>query len=344
MNVYRYLKIAASGLLPARVKLLGLWGLYATRRRMIGVFLDPVLACNLRCKMCYMSDPEGRAPVRGQTLTDADIERIARAFYGRALKLQIGCATEPTLYGRLPELIADARRRGVPYISLTSNGKLIAAGKVDLNRMADAGLDELTLSMHGTTREVYEELMPGARFDELQRLTQIIADVKRRHPAFSVRVNFTVNSLNLHDLEGDRFWSLWADGGLPDIIQLRPVQRLGNTAWTDFDLTPLKQHYDTTIGAIAARAKELGISCIAPTRDQIDEVATDQDGTSTIVSDMTYCYISPETTYKDDFLPTDTYDSYHRRRSTGRRLFGAIFGRNAASKPKGSKHLNYHVR
>lgn len=344
MNVYRYLKVAASSLLPAPLKILGLWGLYVGRRRMAGVFLDPVLACNLRCKMCYMSNDAQRVPMRGQTLTPADARRIADALYSRALKLQIGCATEPTLYPRLAELIADARSRGVPYISLTSNGKLLASERVSLMALADAGLDELTLSLHGTTREVYEELMPGARYDELLRLPALVADVKERHPGFKLRVNFTVNSLNVDDLAGERFWDLWKGGARPDIVQLRPVQDMGDTAWTDFDLTPLKERYAETIGAVAARCRELGIQCLAPTLGQLDEVATDQDGTSSLISEMTYCYVSPNETYRPDFLDDDTYDSYHRRRGTARRLLRAVFRGNSPSKRQGTKHLNYHVK
>lgn len=343
MNVYRYIK-AASSSLPAPLKLLGLWGLYVSRRRMTGIFLDPVMACNFRCKMCYMSDPGQRAALKGETMTDDDLRRIGDALYPRALKLQIGCATEPTLYPRLKELIADARRRGVPYISLTSNGKLLANGRMSLMELADAGLNELTLSMHGATAAVYEELMPGASFGELKALAATIAEVKRAHPGFTLRVNYTVNSLNVGDLEGPGFWNVWAEGGLPDIIQLRPVQNMGGTAWTDFDLTPLKERYDTTIGAIARRAAELKISCIAPTLAQLDEVATDQDAASTLVSDMTYCYVTPSMTYKEDFLPTDTYDSYHRRKRSARRLWAAIFGRRRSSRISGTKHLNYRVK
>lgn len=344
MNIYKYLKLAATGRVPGRVKLLGLWALMVSGRRMAGVFFDPVMACNLRCKMCYMSDPEGRKPMRGQVADDGHLRHLAAAFYGRALKLQIGCATEPTLYPRLAELIAGAKRAGVPYVALTSNGKLIARRRVELRSLVEAGLDELTLSMHGTSREVYEELMPGAKFDELLDLTAMIAEVKREFPGFKLRVNYTINSLNIHDLEAERFWALWNDGGLPDVIQLRPVQDMGDTEWSDFDLTPLKEHYDSTIGAIRSRCSELGIACIAPELEQIDEVATDQDFTSALIKEITYCYVSADSMYAPDFGADDTFDSYHRRKHTARRLLKAVFSLNhRSSKRDSTKHLNYRV-
>lgn len=344
MGIYEYLKLAVSGRIPNRVKLLGLWALLVSGRRMAGIFFDPVMACNLRCKMCYMSDPEARKPLKGQRIDKAGFDRIRRAFFKRALKLQIGCATEPTLIDNLPEIIAAAKADGVPYVALTTNGKQIARDNVSLDALAEAGLNELTLSLHGTTREVYEELMQGASFDELLRLTKAIGDAKRRHPELKLRVNYTINSRNIGDLEDNKFWQLWDTDGRPDIVQLRPVQKMGETEWNDFDLTPLKERYDSTIGAIKKKCAELGIACIAPLPDQIDEVTTDQDFTSALIKEITYCYVSPTSTYRPDFSEEDTFNSYHRRKQTGRRLLKAVFGRKGSSQKRdSSKHLNYNV-
>ncbi len=343
MGIYEYLKLAVSGRIPGRVKLLGLWAFLVSGRRMAGVFFDPVMACNLRCKMCYMSDPEGRKPMKGQRIDSEQFNRIRRAFFKRALKLQVGCATEPTLYGGLPQIISAAKADGVPYVALTTNGKQIARGNVSLSELAEAGLDELTLSLHGTSKEIYGELMPGANFEELQVLTKKIAYVKRRI-GLKLRVNYTINSRNIEDLEGDRFWKLWQPDGMPDIIQLRPVQKMGETEWNDFDLTPLKERYDSTIGAIKKKCAELGIACIAPELSQIDEVATDQDFTSALIKEITYCYVSPDSTYMPDFEEGDTFSSYHRRKHTARRLLKAVFSRKGKSQKRdSSKHLNYNV-
>lgn len=344
MNIYKYLKVAVSGRIPDRIKLLGLWAFLVGKRRMVGVFFDPVMACNLRCKMCYMSDTKGREPMKGQKIEAGYLDRMARAIYGRTLKLQIGCATEPTLYPALTDIISHAKAHGVPYVSITTNGKMIAQGRHNLSEMAEKGLDEITLSLHGTSKEIYEELMPGGKFEELQKLTHMIAEAKKKYPGLKLRVNYTINSRNIQDLEADRFWGLWKEGGLPDIIQLRPVQNMGDTEWNDFDLTPLKERYDSTIGAIRKRSAELGISCIAPELSQIDEVATDQDFTSALIKEITYCYVSPTSMYSPEFMADDTFDKYHKRKKTSSRLMKAIFSLDHKSQKKdSSKHLNYRV-
>jgi hypothetical protein len=40
-----------------RLKFAGLLALYSLRQRHLWLRFDPVMSCNLRCQMCYFSDP-----------------------------------------------------------------------------------------------------------------------------------------------------------------------------------------------------------------------------------------------------------------------------------------------
>lgn len=65
MNIYKILKLAVSSKTPRFVKFAGLFALHVTGRRYIGIFFDPVLACNIRCRMCYFSNEEKRREMNG---------------------------------------------------------------------------------------------------------------------------------------------------------------------------------------------------------------------------------------------------------------------------------------
>lgn len=343
INVYKLIKMATGKGLPMPMRLLGLWGMHVVGKRTIGIFIDPVLACNLRCKMCYFSDAEKRASMKGK-MDSSQLDLVEKALFHRGLKLQIGCGAEPTLYSDLEDIVKRGKRSGIPYISLTTNGQLIASGRVDLMRLVEAGLNEITLSLHGTDKETYEYLMPGADYDKLLKLVNIIREVKREHPQFVVRVNYTVNSLNVDNLAGDKFWRLWGEGKVVDVVQLRPVQDLGVSEWRDFDHTSLKEKYDDTIGAIVKECKARGITCLAPDLSQIDAVNEVQDAGSAIIEDFSYCYVSPSSCYKDDFnLQTDTYESYHKRHQSAGALFASAFRSNKSRERHISKKLNYTV-
>lgn len=344
MNIYKALKLVTGKKMPAWIKLLGLWGMHVTRRRMIGIFLDPVMSCNLRCRMCYFSDPGKRKEMHG-IMTDERLGKIEKALFHRALKLQIGCGAEPTLSKKLPDIISSGKKAGIPYISLTTNGQLLADNSDSLMRLAECGLNEITLSMHGTEKDTYEFLMPGARFDRLISLIRIIGQVKSRFPGLVFRINYTINSLNVDNLKGDNFWALFENDAFPDIIQLRPVQNMGNTEWSDFNLQPLKDKYDETIAPIIAECRHRNITCIAPSLQQIDAVNNDQDSFSALIEDISYCYIDPNSCYSPQFdLDNDTYESYHKRQHTARRLLAnAILRRNRSRLRHASKKLNYTV-
>lgn len=344
MNIYRLLRFAGNNGMPPFLKIMGLWLMHRSGKRTIGIFIDPVMGCNLRCKMCYFSDPIKRRSLKG-IVSDEYLNQIEKALFHRALKLQIGCGAEPTLYNKLPELILRGKKCGIPYISITTNGQLLAAGKINLRHLAESGLDELTLSLHGTTPDIYETLMPGAKYLSLLDLLHDLESVKRDFKGFKLRINFTINSLNLADLTADKFWGLFQNVR-PDIIQLRPVQKIGESEWDDFDLTPLRKHYDRTIGQIIKRCAELGITCIAPSIGDLENVSTYQNGTSATIENVTYCYVSPQECYKPDFNPAeDTYESYHRRHHTSTMLFQRIFNPSGGSRQrKTSKKLNYRIK
>lgn len=57
MNIYKILKIYQKIKSP-KVKLLGILALHITKRRYLSLNIDPALACNFRCRMCYFSDNE----------------------------------------------------------------------------------------------------------------------------------------------------------------------------------------------------------------------------------------------------------------------------------------------
>lgn len=349
MKIYSLLKLAGGNRIPARVKILGLAVMQMFGRRVTGVFIDPVMACNLRCKMCYFSDAEKRKEISGGVMTELEIRALGRAVFPYALKLQIGCAAEPTLWPeeKLVSLIKLGREYGIPYISLTSNGQRIASNDINLMRLVSAGLDELTLSMHGTTEEIYETLMPGASYERLKTLLEIIKDVKQRYPDFKLRINFTVNSLNVTDLASGRFEQLMPDGIWPDILQIRPVQKLGNTEWTDFSHKRTKELYASTIQRLADECKRRQTICIVPSLDEIDAVASSvQESASAVIEDFTYCYVAPNVCYKSDFKPEDEdFRQYHKRKHTVRAMLSAAINpKHASHRVKSTKKLNYHVK
>lgn len=303
-NIYNILRLDTQ-IKSRRLKLLGIWLFHVLGKRYIGVFLDPVLACNFRCKMCYFSDEEKRKSLRG-TLKYEEIEAIAGSLFHRVLKLQIGCGAEPTLHKDLVKIIALGKRYNVPYVSLTTNGNLMTNGKFDLFR----------------------------------RLLADVAEIKKQHPQFKLRINYTINNDNLEEL--NRIWEVVGDE--LDILQLRPIQKIGESEYQDFDLTNIYARYDAILVPLIEECRRKHITCLAPDKQNII-VLEENDADDNSIEKITYCYVSPQECWQDEFdYRTETFESYAAAHHMGRKLLWKVFGRKARRKADVTRKMNYNIK
>ena len=335
-DIYRILRLGTR-IKSRRLKLLGLWLFHVLGRRYIGVFLDPVLACNFRCKMCYFSDEEKRKSMRG-TLRYDEIEAIAKSLFHRALKLQVGCGAEPTLHKELVRIIALGKKYRVPYISLTTNGNLLTLEQ--LTAAVENGLDELTLSAHGFTQETYEYLMTNGKFELFKQLLANVAEVKKKHPQFRLRINYTINNANLEELS--RIWEV--AGGELDILQLRPIQQIGNSEYNDFDLTTIYARYDAVLQPLIEECRRRNITCLAPDKQNI-VVLEENKAEDNSFEKLTYCYVSPNECWQEDFdYRQETFETYASRHHMGRQLLGKVFGKTRRQQVDVTRKMNYNIK
>lgn len=313
----------------------GIWLFHILGKRYIGVFIDPVISCNFRCRMCYFSDEEYRKNNHGMMKME-DIRLVARAFFHRALKLQIGCGAEPTLYRNLVDVVKLGRQYRVPYISLTTNGNLL--DRTLLSDLVDAGLDEITLSAHGMTKEKYEYFMTNGNFDLFLRLLGDIQDIKKEKPSFKLRINYTINQDNIEDLA--YFWDVVK---CADIIQLRPMQDIGSSVYGNTSTQYIIERYDDILLPIREECSRRGIICIMPDKENLENLKSN-DFVDNSVEEATYCYVSSKQCWKDDFdYHTDTFESYSKRTNYTWKLFRQIF-RSKKVNVDVTRKMNYKVK
>lgn len=306
-NVYKYLKLFGN-LRSRRVKLFGILGLHLLRRRYIGIFIDPTLGCNFRCRMCYFSDEGKRQSMRG-SLNAEDIEHIAHAFFHRALKLQIGCGAEPTLSKHLVHLISKGKECGIPYISITTNGSLLDYDKIE--SCIKAGLDEVTLSCHGVRKDTYEYFMPGGKYEHFLTLLNDIDRLKQKYPSLKVRINYTMNEDNVEELKE---LPHLLQGTSVDILQLRPIQELGESAYHNFSINRITSFYNDVLGPLQEYCHGHGITCIIPTVENLNALHKTTHPADQYIEGLLYCYISPESWWHEDFdTMRDSFESYSKR-------------------------------
>ena len=332
-NIYIFLKLNRY-IKSTRLKTVGIFLLHISGKRYFGTFIDPVCACNLRCRMCYFSDEEKRKEMLSKPFREDHLPFIANAFFHRTLKLQIGCRAEPSLFAHNTELIHLAKEKKVPYISMTTNANLL--NEKQLREFVEAGLNEITLSMHGVRKETYEYFMQGASYEKFHESLQILSNLKKKYPKFKVRINYTVNQNNLEELAS--LFDIFGNYHI-DILQIRPIQPMGNTDYNNFSWKKIYEQYEEIIGKLKTECLQRHITCMTP--NKYDLIKT--ENSSSAIMDSTYIYISPKVCWKTDFdLQKDTLDSYSKKHQLGRKLFLKIF-KSQQNIEQSKNLLNYDV-
>src|SRR5439155_5613079 len=172
--------------------------------------------CNNRCTFCLDSDTHN-----GEMRARDDVK--AQILDGRkkgATRLILS-GGEPTIHPNYVDFIKLGRLAGYEKIQTVTNGRLFGYGFF-LRKALDAGLSEITFSLHGPNAKIHDALVgvPGAFEQETQGLKNAIADGR---PV--VNVDIVINKGNVKHLA--EMLDLFISWGVRefDLLQVVPFGR-----------------------------------------------------------------------------------------------------------------------
>jgi radical SAM protein with 4Fe4S-binding SPASM domain len=132
--------------------------------RLLKVEMDLTNKCNLRCRMCYFSDPRVFRRAR-HAITVEEFARLAEQLFPLSNEVALSFGTEPLLHPRFGELLAVAKAYEVPSVWITTNGLLLNGEVID--KVIALGLDTICVSIDAATKETYERIRVGGNFERL---------------------------------------------------------------------------------------------------------------------------------------------------------------------------------
>jgi radical SAM protein with 4Fe4S-binding SPASM domain len=162
--------------------------------------------CNLRCTFC------DKLPLlsKGQ-LGDMDFHLYQKILdegaAGRLWAVKLSYRGEPLLHPRVADMVAYAKARGVLDIYFNTNGMLLTEAMAQ--RLMDAGLDRISLSMEGTDPAAFERERRGARFDQIMRNLDTLMALRSRQGYAHPRVR--VQTVLLPGLDLEAYRAFWLD-------------------------------------------------------------------------------------------------------------------------------------
>lgn len=171
--------------------------------------------CNIRCPMCPHGMPEfkGLAQYDNLVMRTEIFKDIIREGCPLGLRsVRLNLLGEPLLRKDLVDLAAYARAHGVVDVMMNTNGVLLTAETSE--RLIDAGLTRLMVSLDAMSKNVHERVRVGSDFDlvigNIFQFLEIRAKKRRRLPLF--RVSFVKLKWNQHEIDAFvRYWEKYAD-------------------------------------------------------------------------------------------------------------------------------------
>jgi len=131
--------------------------------------------CNLNCFYCTMGSEEeinfDHRPQKSAAFFSQIISRLHEQLDLETIRLTGG---EPLLYRELPELIRNLKLIGIPQVSMTSNGYLLARQAIALR---DAGLQSINVSLDAMNEADFYKMAERGHLDRVLKGIEAALDL-----------------------------------------------------------------------------------------------------------------------------------------------------------------------
>lgn len=136
--------------------------------------IESVSRCNYRCTMCEVSTWKNSQ--RAEDMNFEDFKNLIESQYG-LLEIKIQGLGEPFLGKSYIDMIRYARERHL-WVRSTTNASILHKDE-NYKHVIAADICELQVSMDGATKETYEKIRRGGKFDHICKNIQMLNDYGR---------------------------------------------------------------------------------------------------------------------------------------------------------------------
>ena len=211
--------------------------------------VENVSRCNFRCTMCEVSTWEkGR---RAEDMPLADFKRLLEEQIG-LIEIKIQGLGEPTMGEGYFEMIRLARMRQL-WVRSTTNASLLHHKK-NAESYVESDICELQISVDGVSKNSYEGIRKGGKYDLMMRNIQRLHDLWRQQGIPRTRMWTVLQRDNFH--EWREFPRFAADLGFQRCTLALDLNDFGQESWKKIN-DPKDVHGKFT-AEMAEQAMEVG--------------------------------------------------------------------------------------
>ena len=163
-----------------------------------------------------------------------------------------------------------------------------------------------------------------------------------------LRINYTICADNIDNL---KLLPAFFSSVKPNIIQLRPVQDIGSTAYNNYSMDVLSRKYNEYICPVIDFCQTNNITCLYPNIENIQTIAQENEESShnnPSIDMLPFFYLSPQESWKEAFNPyEETFEDFCKRTHRIKFIIKSLMGNTPnESDPdhKMTRALNYNIR
>ncbi len=186
------------------------------------VNIESTSHCNAKCLTCPHPYHER---VQGIMDDDLYLKVVDECVVMGVKKIHLQNFGEPLIDRKLPEKINLAKDRGIDTVKIISNASALTEKKS--RQLIEAGLDEIKISFDGLSKEVFEKVRVGLKYEKiaanLEGLLRIRGEMGRSNP----KVQLMFVSIKENEFEETGFVDRWR--GVVDRVDVTRAHNWGGS-------------------------------------------------------------------------------------------------------------------
>jgi MoaA/NifB/PqqE/SkfB family radical SAM enzyme len=158
--------------------------------------IENVSRCNFRCSMCQVSG-WGPKYQRAKDMTLQEFKDLIDEQYG-LVEIKLHGMGEPLLGGEVfLDMVRYARSKGI-WVRTSTNGSLLHF-KDNYKKLVETGINEVQISFDGATKETFESIRNGSKFELEVRNCKLINDYCNQNGLLVTRMWVLLQRANAHE-------------------------------------------------------------------------------------------------------------------------------------------------
>ena len=164
--------------------------------------LEVASTCNLACIMCPFGAPGGYGPADGIRFMTMEVFKAVEPMLSRALTINAFGLGEPFLSPHFMPILRRSRALNADAIVFCSTNGVTYPERTITAIVAERLVNVLQISVDGATKETYEHVRVGGRFDQLMKNLRFLQHEKLRLRSRvpSTKVQMVIMRPNMHEV------------------------------------------------------------------------------------------------------------------------------------------------